>query len=602
MAYATNTSRKIPAGTQNTHTYGASGEGKDYSPGVNGGVMGWFTHVAASTNVEFLDLYRAAGQSLSLYDDYIHDIPAQSGPRIIRPAGIPGEASWQGHNGTPLSGVGFAPSIGDTYHAYEIDQTNIRIYDLIMKGVSDKRMIGCFASLTGTLHFIGNIFLRVGTTPTSASQNMLDNSSEATTYYFINNIVVGFYQGFRGECSSNSVFANNTYIDMVSSPLYYNSAAGLQHDAWCINNAYYNCPVASVYPPNKDITNVTLNSSTDLADYAGQDYRLSATASEALGQGTGMASNAYYSFADDLLNANVTSWNIGAGANLSVEYHLNATSSWHLIAALTATSSWNIYGSVAISTNFTEYYRKSIFDAIFGIAAFTPVPPYLALADDASSEPVGGGYIRPLITPWGPPSSGSVSNSSTVRFPRASGDWGLMSRFLLSDSMASGNTLGAGQLTVPVQITGSESGGLFAFFQAGEIELSLTGNIFHGFSGAVLSALTNGTPVPTGSIRIGLTTGSAPTREGVYTEVSATGYSRAQTIFSYSDGLYSNDSNAQFPVVQSGHDWGTITGFVIFINGAPFAFGSIAATVVDYTNYGSSGYVVPAETIVVEVV
>lgn len=620
MGYTAITSRKIPSGTQVVSTYGAQSDGRTYYPGSGTGVMKWFTDKAASTNVEFLKMYLRAGETLSLYDDYFADIPAQSGPRIICPAGTPGESDWQGHNGTKHSGVGFAPSTGAASWAYEIDQPNVRVYDLILQGVSGKRCI-YIGSISGTVHIVGNVLVRIGTTPTSNSQNAIGGYAPSATIYVVNNIIDGFYQGVAGEFANTSCVYNNTMVDMINAGVYTSTGIGTRLYAYCYNNCYYNVGAASSYPSGQHGTNVTLDSASDFVDYANQDYSLSSTASEARDTGTDLHADSRYAFDDDIQNETRSARDVGADGFSASPSLSELIMSWNLLEDATPTlselimswnlleseppvvselvMSWNLEASAEVSPNFTTYFKRAIFDALFGITPFTFGPMYLALGNSEGVEPNGRGYQRCLVTDWAASVDGVIETSTDVVFQKSTATWGVISTYMWRDAATSGNLLSAGNITNG----GNVSINRIVTVPAGNLVLSLGGTLFNDMADIIMDAMISEGSIEISSLTLGLLI-DTPNLDGTFTEVSATGYSRASVTIGYNPtvGMYVNTADVTFPEVQSGNDWGSVTGYVIFADDEPVTYGTHAAVTVDYATYGVTGYSVPANRMVLEVV
>lgn len=664
MAYTPLTSRKIPAGTVVVSTYGAAIDARNYGPGVNGGLMGWFTAKASSTNVEKLEVYRETGQTLSMYADYIQNIPAQSGPRIICPAGIPGESSWQGHNGTPLSGVGF--TTGSTPNATAglfIDKTNVRIFDLIVDGPSGKRAVYIMSSDTGEVHIIGNILRRTGTTPTGPAQSGIGMyETVGTSIKIVNNIIVGFYYGCTGTLqTANSVVYNNTFINIVHSGIAYDSniANGLVFEAYCYNNKFYNCGQASTYYPGRSGSNVTLNAASDLANYAGSDYHLSATASEAIGTGTNLSADTRFAFDDDNDHElRGTTWDVGSDKYTLVTTNLDFTFARNLpgvidftfardlpgyidfefarnigdvLTDLTFTFARDIpgfidltfdrdvpgvidftfarhiYGTLAGYSNFTPYFKEKIFKHIFGITSYQTPDLYLGLSttdplEDGSgiTEPVGGNYSRPLVSAWGTPVNGVVSNNAAIRMPKATGDWDTIPYIFWSDAPVGGNVLAVGRLFTPLDVPGTADRGLWTIFQTGSLKIGMGGNMFPGFVNSLLQSLVTGSELISGDISYGLL--NVVNQDGTYSEFTATGYNRViRNNMEFFDSIYINNSSIDFPTCLSGHDWGIATNYIMFISNIPFSYGILNNVVINNAIYGSTGFKIQANTIVIEV-
>lgn len=669
MAYTDITSRKIPNGTIIISSYGAAVDAMDYGPGVNGGLAGWFTAKASSTNIEILEVYKETGQSLSLYNDYItSSTPTQSGIRIIRPAGIPGEASWQGHNATPLSGVGFSTSATSDTAGFYINQPNIHIYDLIVDGPNLKTGIFVYSTVPGNVNLVGNIVRRTGSTPTHINHSGIRVSMMSNTYTsvkIVNNTIVGFYHAISGLTSvPNNVIYNNTYINIINAPLIYDSNAsnGKQFLARIYNNTWYNCPVASTYHPSSVLSNnVALSSTSDMVDYAGQNYTLSATASEVIDQATNLSSDAIFPFDDDIKNLQRPAlWDIGSHEYIILMSYLDLTFaidiegfvdfvmardvngfmdlvfgrnigdvftevtfelarnisgftdmafSRDILGFIDLVFSRHIYGAVVGYSNFTPYFRDNIFGTVFGLSSYSPPSLYLGLSttdplSDGSgiTEPVGGGYSRVIVSSWGTPYNGIVSNNSAVRMPKASGNWGTISYIFWADASSGGNVVAVGRLFDPLVVNGSQETGLWVTFQTDSLKIGIGDDIFYEFSNDLLYSITSGSPIPTGDISYGLLL-ATPNVNGTYSEVTASGYSRVvYNDIEFVNSVYTNTTHIDFPLVTSGNNWGTITHHLLLVDDTPLVFGAMNNPVIDYATYGVTGFRISANTIVVEVI
>ena len=121
----------------------------------------------------------------------------------------------------------------------------------------------------------------------------------------------------------------------------------------------------------------------------------------------------------------------------------------------------------------TDYLEPIVLDAIFGAGAnaVSPGTFYLgaSLADpteDASgvSEPVGNGYARVPITNNAtnfpaasiPGGVGTKTNGVAFDFPTPTGTWGLITHWVLFDSLSGGNALVYGSFAVPKNIASGD--------------------------------------------------------------------------------------------------------------------------------------------------
>ena len=100
--------------------------------------------------------------------------------------------------------------------------------------------------------------------------------------------------------------------------------------------------------------------------------------------------------------------------------------------------------------SFSDYLEAKLLDHIFGGQAYSaPTTLYLGLCTGVSEagvitgEPVGNNYSRVTITNnntnFPNATGGSKANGAILTFPEASGSWGTLTKWFLSDA-ASGNT------------------------------------------------------------------------------------------------------------------------------------------------------------------
>lgn len=125
----------------------------------------------------------------------------------------------------------------------------------------------------------------------------------------------------------------------------------------------------------------------------------------------------------------------------------------------------------------SDYLELEVLDHVLGNGAYTPAGTlYLGLwtADDGleagtqTSECSGGSYARQTIA-FDAASAGSSSNTSTVTFPTATGNWGTITHVAVMDASTSGNVLFHGAVTTSKTI---ETGDTFQV-SAGNLTISL---------------------------------------------------------------------------------------------------------------------------------
>ncbi|WP_423785989.1 phage tail fiber protein [Intestinimonas butyriciproducens] len=88
---------------------------------------------------------------------------------------------------------------------------------------------------------------------------------------------------------------------------------------------------------------------------------------------------------------------------------------------------------------------------------------------NVTEPPTSHGYARLALNSLSAPSNGTVTNTSDISFPESTGDWGVISHFVIYDSQAagSGNLLMYGELSAPRTVEEAT----MLLFPAGELEL-----------------------------------------------------------------------------------------------------------------------------------
>jgi hypothetical protein len=102
----------------------------------------------------------------------------------------------------------------------------------------------------------------------------------------------------------------------------------------------------------------------------------------------------------------------------------------------------------------TNYLENKILDHVLKNTSYTPpATVYLALCTSdptetgaAGTEVSGGSYARQAAA-FGSASGGTSSNSGTITFPTATGNWGTITHFAIFDASSAGNCLYYGALT-----------------------------------------------------------------------------------------------------------------------------------------------------------
>jgi hypothetical protein len=133
---------------------------------------------------------------------------------------------------------------------------------------------------------------------------------------------------------------------------------------------------------------------------------------------------------------------------------------------------------------FTTYLELKDLDLLFGVTAFTPpATMYLgiststiAAAGTGITEPVAMAYARITFTnnktSWSVASGsnpGTLSNAIIYTFSQATGNWGIITDFFISDAITGGNILVYGSLTAPKTIANGDT----ARFAIGDFVINL---------------------------------------------------------------------------------------------------------------------------------
>lgn len=118
---------------------------------------------------------------------------------------------------------------------------------------------------------------------------------------------------------------------------------------------------------------------------------------------------------------------------------------------------------------FTYYTDNALINEMFGGVGFTPpATVYVGLSTTAPNqsgtgiaEPSGNAYARVATTnnttnfPNGV--NGAKANGSTITFPTATGAWGTVAYFFISDASTAGNILAYGTLTTAKTVTNGDT-------------------------------------------------------------------------------------------------------------------------------------------------
>jgi len=111
--------------------------------------------------------------------------------------------------------------------------------------------------------------------------------------------------------------------------------------------------------------------------------------------------------------------------------------------------------------NLSNYAENKVLDHLFKNTSYTSPTVYIgyfnnSITDDSvPTEVTGNGYARVEISSkMGSAASGSISNTSAITFPAASGgDHGVITAIAIFDASSSGNMIAYGDLTTQKTIS-----------------------------------------------------------------------------------------------------------------------------------------------------
>ncbi len=218
----------------------------------------------------------------------------------------------------------------------------------------------------------------------------------------------------------------------------------------------------------------------------------------------------------------------------------------------------------------SDYVEDAVLDHVLKTGDWTqPAALYVGLStadplDDATgiAEPAGGAYARVAHNSWDVSSSRATENTGTISYPEATGSWGTVTHFFISDAISGGNMIAHGALSASKTIGAGDN----ASFQDGAIDVSFnTGGISTFLSNAVLDHIFgNDVYDTTADIYVSLSKAN-PTDDGSgFSEHSGDNYARVQqnTWDAASGGATENDGAITFP--QASAAWGTVTHFAMW--------------------------------------
>lgn len=221
--------------------------------------------------------------------------------------------------------------------------------------------------------------------------------------------------------------------------------------------------------------------------------------------------------------------------------------------------------------SFSDYLENKVLDHFFGVATFTPPTTVfvgLSTADPTDSgvslaEPTGNNYAREEIF-FAAAANRSVAQNALVTFNQASGPWGTASHWALFDSLASGNMLAYGALTVNKSIVNGNTPSV----ASGQVVVSFnTGAIFTTFANSVLDWVFRGQSLAAIVVNVGLST-TTPNDAGNVTEPVGGGYARkAHASWNTASGGATSNNGAVTFTTATG-SWGSPFTHAVVFNAA----------------------------------
>ena len=138
----------------------------------------------------------------------------------------------------------------------------------------------------------------------------------------------------------------------------------------------------------------------------------------------------------------------------------------------------------------SNYVENKILDHILKTSNFIqPSNLYIGLStsdplDNGSgiSEPSGNGYLRVNHNTWDITVNRSTENTGTITFPGATGSWGTVTHFFISDNSTGGNLIGHGELSTSRTIGVGDNpsfidGSIDVSFNSGNISTNLANQV-----------------------------------------------------------------------------------------------------------------------------
>ncbi len=232
----------------------------------------------------------------------------------------------------------------------------------------------------------------------------------------------------------------------------------------------------------------------------------------------------------------------------------------------------------------SDYIENDLLDHVLKTTSYTqPTNLYVGLstADPTDSgsgiaEPAGGAYTRVAHNSWDVASGRATENTGTITFPEATGSWGTISHFFISDASSGGNMIGHGSLSASKTIESGDN----ASFQDGAIDVSWnSGGLSNYLANDLLDHIFKNTAYTVATnLYIGLSTANPTDDASGNVEHSGDNYARVNhnVYDAASSGATENTGVVTFP--QASASWGTLTHFAMWdasTNGNMLFYGAL---------------------------
>ena len=127
---------------------------------------------------------------------------------------------------------------------------------------------------------------------------------------------------------------------------------------------------------------------------------------------------------------------------------------------------------------FSDYLEEEILKHCFGKAGYSAPTIHVALSTEdpgeygsGLAEPSGNSYARVATSAsdWSVAAAGAIANVNAISFAEATGTWGTVTHFALTDAASGGNLLAHGSLSESTSIGSGDT----VEFAAGDLTVSL---------------------------------------------------------------------------------------------------------------------------------